>query len=307
MAGLLNIPKFVDYRKKVKRHPSLKFPVLNLKRKTTIAIHHSLTRQGLGGSNAESYAKYHVDTLGWPSIGYSYVIEPDGTIKFCNDIELRTYHVGDHNNYAVGICLTGDFRYEKPTKAQEESLRNLVAALQKAYPHLKYIKGHNEFKGYEWKACPVFDYKAVLANKSASKLVGKPAASKPAPSKKPASTGGSYKGDSIVDYLKSVEQDSSFANRAKLAAQHGIKGYKGTEKQNLDLLNKLRSSGKTSASAKPAAKKGDQKTGSIVDYLKSIGVNSSPENRKKLAAKHGIKNYRGTAAQNTQLLKKLRG
>ena len=165
MAGLLNIPKFVDYRKKVKRHSHLKFPVLNLKNKTTIAIHHSLTRRGLAGSNAESYARYHVETHGWPSIGYSYVIEPDGTIKFCNDIELRTYHVGDHNNYAVGICLTGDFRYEEPTEAQKESLRNLVRALQKAYPHLKYIKGHNEFKGYEWKLCPEFDYKKVLSQK----------------------------------------------------------------------------------------------------------------------------------------------
>lgn len=170
MAGLLNIPKFVDFRNKVKRHPVLKFPVKKLTDKTTIAIHHSLTRRGLGGSNAESYAKFHVDTNGWPSIGYSYVIEPDGTIKFCNDIELRTYHVGNHNDYAVGICLTGDFRYENPTPEQEESLRNLVAALQKTYPHLKYIKGHSEFSGYEWKACPVFDYKAVLAKKtSASK------------------------------------------------------------------------------------------------------------------------------------------
>lgn len=178
MAGLLNIPKFVDYRKKVKRHPSRKFPVLSLKGKTTIAIHHSLTRQGLGGSNAESYARYHVDSLGWPSIGYSYVIEPDGTIKFCNDIELRTYHVGDHNNYAVGICLTGDFRYEQPTAAQKESLRNLVNALQKTYPHLKYIKGHNEFPGYASKQCPVFDYKAVLANKTTAAPTPKPA-SKP--------------------------------------------------------------------------------------------------------------------------------
>lgn len=165
MAGLLNIPKLVDFRNKVKRHPFRKFPVLSLKGKTTIAVHHSLTRQGLGGSNAESYAMYHVDTHGWPSIGYSYVIEPDGIIKFCNDIELRTYHVGDHNNYVVGVCLTGDFRYEKPTKAQEESLRNLVNGLQKAYPHLKYVKGHNEFKGYEWKPCPVFDFRKVLAQK----------------------------------------------------------------------------------------------------------------------------------------------
>ena len=168
MAGKLSIPKFKDYRNKIKRHSFKKFPVLTASGKTTIAIHHSLTKQGLGGSNAESYAKYHVDTHGWPSIGYHYVIEPDGTIKWCNDIELRTYHVGNHNNYAIGICLTGDFRYEEPTNNQKDSLRNLVNALKKTYPNLKNVKGHNEFSGYEWKACPVFDYKKVLEGKSIS-------------------------------------------------------------------------------------------------------------------------------------------
>lgn len=107
--------------------------------------------------------------------------------------------------------------------------------------------------------------------------------------------------------FNSIKVDSSFANRVKLAAQHGIRNYKGTAKQNLDLLNKWRAGNKPVASAKLAAKKGDQKTTSVVDYLKSIGVNSSLANRKKLADKHGIKNYTGTAAQNTQLIKKLRG
>lgn len=53
--------------------------------------------------------------------------------------------------------------------------------------------------------------------------------------------------------------------------------------------------------------KGDQKTDSIVTYLNSIGVNSSFTNREKLAKKHGISNYKGTASQNTSLLKKIRG
>ena len=49
------------------------------------------------------------------------------------------------------------------------------------------------------------------------------------------------------------------------------------------------------------------KGSSIVDYLKSIGVNSSFSNRKKLATKNGIRGYIGTAKQNMMLLKKLRG
>ncbi|WP_242698100.1 N-acetylmuramoyl-L-alanine amidase [Bacillus sp. SD088] len=65
--------------------------------------------------------------------------------------------------------------------------------------------------------------------------------------------------------------------------------------------------GNTSTPKKPSKSKGDQKTNSIVDYLKSIKVDSSFANRKKLAAKHGIKNYSGTAGQNAQLLKKMRG
>lgn len=53
--------------------------------------------------------------------------------------------------------------------------------------------------------------------------------------------------------------------------------------------------------------KGDMKTTSIVDYLKSIKVDSSIANRKKLASQYGVKNYSGTAAQNAELLKKMRG
>lgn len=47
--------------------------------------------------------------------------------------------------------------------------------------------------------------------------------------------------------------------------------------------------------------------GSLVDYLKSIGIDSSFTNRKRLATKYGIKNYTGTSKQNTLLLEKMRG
>ena len=48
---------------------------------------------------------------------------------------------------------------------------------------------------------------------------------------------------SIVDYLKSQGQDSSYASRKKLAEQYGIGGYSGTAAQNTALLNALRGSG----------------------------------------------------------------
>ena len=47
--------------------------------------------------------------------------------------------------------------------------------------------------------------------------------------------------------------------------------------------------------------------GSIVDYRKGKGQDSSYSARKKLAGQYGISNYSGTASQNTQLLKALQG
>ena len=44
---------------------------------------------------------------------------------------------------------------------------------------------------------------------------------------------------------------------------------------------------------------------SIVDALSLIGVNSSYSYRSKLAQINGITNYKGTAEQNTQMLKML--
>lgn len=63
------------------------------------------------------------------------------------------------------------------------------------------------------------------------------------------------------------------------------------------------SSGKVSgtSSSKPTSKP-KASGGSVVDYLNAKGINSSFANRKKLAAKHGISNYKGTASQNSRLL-----
>mgnify|MGYP002774904161 CR=1 FL=1 len=47
-------------------------------------------------------------------------------------------------------------------------------------------------------------------------------------------------------------------------------------------------------------------SGSIVEALNSIGVDSSYSNRKSIAIKNGITGYKGTAAQNTKLLSLLK-
>lgn len=66
-----------------------------------------------------------------------------------------------------------------------------------------------------------------------------------------APTSEDYKGNSVVDYLNHIGEDSSYDNRKRLAEKFGISGYKGTASQNIDLLNKLRGKG---GAAKPKPK-----------------------------------------------------
>ncbi|EAE2381354.1 M15 family peptidase [Listeria monocytogenes] len=61
----------------------------------------------------------------------------------------------------------------------------------------------------------------------------------------------------------------------------------------------------TSNSSKPSASASANGLG-LVDYMNMNKLDSSFANRKKLAAKYGIKNYSGTASQNTTLLAKLK-
>lgn len=54
---------------------------------------------------------------------------------------------------------------------------------------------------------------------------------------------------SIVDYLNSKGQDSSYAARKKLAQQYGIQNYSGTAAQNTQLLSSLQKGGSAASSA----------------------------------------------------------
>ena len=49
-----------------------------------------------------------------------------------------------------------------------------------------------------------------------------------------------YKGNSIVDALKSIKVDSSFSNRQKIAEKNNIDDYRGTASQNIKMLNLLK-------------------------------------------------------------------
>src|SRR5690606_40481645 len=78
---------------------------------------------------------------------------------------------------------------------------------------------------------------------------------------------------------------------AKLSAANAVEAPKKPTSPVTDKVN-----------AAPSKPKPVSNNVSIVDYLNANGINSSFANRAKLAAQYGIKNYSGTAAQNTALL-----
>jgi LysM repeat protein len=62
---------------------------------------------------------------------------------------------------------------------------------------------------------------------------------------------------------------------------------------------------KTASTQKVTDKVGTIKSVSLVNYMKSKGMNFSYSNREKLSGEYGITNYSGTAAQNLALLSNL--
>lgn len=119
---------------------------------------------------------------------------------------------------------------------------------------------------------------------------------------------------SLVDALKAVGADSSYSNRGVIASLNGISNYSGTSSQNNQLLallkaGKLIKSKTTTSSSNTNSAYYAKYTGSsdsLVDALKTLGIESSFINRQRIADANGISNYSGTSSQNTKLLSLLK-
>lgn len=107
-----------------------------------IVVHHAAAV-----TTPERTARYHVETKGWPTIGYHYFITGDGTIYYTARLGEITYHCGEHNPTSVGICLSGAFHGDNPPPgpAQQEALVELIdGLLGKLGLERDAIKAHHE-------------------------------------------------------------------------------------------------------------------------------------------------------------------
>ena len=93
-----------------------------------IVIHHSGFADGRD-STAEKIHKFHQEVNGWAGIGYHYFIRKDGMIEQGRLPHMVGAHAYHHNLTSIGICMSGNFEFQKPTEYQMEAIKMLVAWL----------------------------------------------------------------------------------------------------------------------------------------------------------------------------------
>jgi len=131
-------------------HSTKQYNTRSLDSITDLVIHHTVSPDD---RTSESIAAYHVNSKGWPGIGYHYVIGADGTIEQVNELETVSYHASDVNGYSVGIALKGDFTELYPTDEQLAAAAWLVEYLIDTLPFAEVVYGHREAVGAAT-ACP---------------------------------------------------------------------------------------------------------------------------------------------------------
>ncbi len=235
------------------------------------------------------------------------------------------WHAGDGGNgkgnregIAIEICYSKSGG-ERFIKAEQNAVELIVDILKRYGWGIEKITKHQDYSG---KYCPhrTLDMgwdRFINMIKEKLNEISKPIVT-PSANNNIGFLYANYNGNSIVDALKSIGVDSSFSNRTKLANINSITDYKGTPEQNATLLKllkqgkiKVNDSGNTNTSSNTNSSntsylKANYNGSSIVDALKSIGINSSYSYRSKLAAVNGISNYRGTPEQNTLMLNLLK-
>ena len=146
-------PEILDIADELPRHRRRRYRRRKLSSIRYIVVHHGAA-MGDGLSRIRAYARYHVESLGWPGIGYHFAVAKDGTIYRTQPLDVVSYHVGGYNSKSVGVVLVGHYDIEDPPPEQMASARHLCAWLceELGLPP-ENVRGHREFPGVH-KTCP---------------------------------------------------------------------------------------------------------------------------------------------------------
>lgn len=122
-----------------------------------IVLHCTATPQN---TTVESIKKHWKEVLKWNTVGYHYLIKPDGEAVNLLPIEAISNGVAGHNKYSIHISYIGGVdannkAIDNRTIAQKATQIRLLLELRKLFPNAV-IQGHRDFEGVK-KECPSFD------------------------------------------------------------------------------------------------------------------------------------------------------
>lgn len=222
--------------------------------KKYIVIHETANTRA--GANANAHARLQASGNSRQA-SWHYTVDDKEIVQSFDD-NKQCWHAGNRyyneNSIGIEICVNEDGNFKKAVENAAELTRHLMRKYN--IPESRVIQ-HNTASG---KNCPAnlrngkkgvtwTDFKRMLQENKEQTKPKQQAAAKQTQSKT------IYTGNSIVDYLNSIGVDSSFTNRKKLAEKHGIKNYKGTAAQNLQLLRILRDGAKPVGNVKKTSNK----------------------------------------------------
>lgn len=124
---------------------------------TQIIVHCSDTKVGQKVTAAD-IDRWH-RKRGFESIGYHFVVQPDGAVECGRPIDEIGAHCKGHNTNSIGICYIGGLDSNGKTKdtrteAQKATIAWLIARLREDFGQLE-VYGHKDFN--KNKACPCFN------------------------------------------------------------------------------------------------------------------------------------------------------
>ncbi|KAK7110408.1 peptidoglycan-recognition protein SC2-like [Littorina saxatilis] len=92
----------------------------------------------------KGYQNYHMDTHGWPDIGYNFVVGEDGHAYEARGWKKLGAHTVGYNDKAIAICVMGDFTSHVPNTAALHTVKQLIECGVKN----NHISQHYTLKGH---------------------------------------------------------------------------------------------------------------------------------------------------------------
>jgi hypothetical protein len=119
-------PPWQDLSGELPKHRTKRYQ----QRKTDDVRYLVISHSAIPGSvHPSAIARFHVDHVGWPGIGYHFYLDDEGRIYKTNELTAVVHHVGPWDPVSIGICVGGNFEDTIPSPAQLESTAQLVAWL----------------------------------------------------------------------------------------------------------------------------------------------------------------------------------